>query len=266
MDSYSVILKNSNEESSVIQGFLKDYYSFDNEETLAFLKKSPGFLIENVILEKAEEVRKKAQEKNIQTLIIDDKNIPQLPKPMNFVEMEIIDSGFFFISKSIREYVPLESVTMVTTGIIKTDCPETSTDSLSLELHQKTEKLLNLEKTEDLTDGAAYYSKAMKDKKLTNEKQKELIFYMDIFLSEAPHRLRIQHDNFDYSFLGKEKLYSSIENFKLLLNKVNDLSTKPFKNKTIAAILKKEPLIHFIYESLDTYEKELVWLSIINRF
>ena len=256
MDSYSVILKNSNEERTHIQTFLKDYYSFDNEETLAFLKKSPGFLIENATMEKAEETHKKAKEKNLQTLIIADENIPRLPKPLSFGKMEIETSGFNYISASIKDHIPFESVTMVTTGIINTDCPETSTESLSLELHQKTEKLLNLEKTEIPSDTKSFYAKATKDK--------ELIFYMDIFMTESPFRLKIKHNDFDYFFLGKEKTYSSIENFKILLDKFTTLSLKAYRNKTTNAILKKELLSGFIYDSPEAYEKEIIWLHIID--
>jgi hypothetical protein len=251
MDSYSVILKNHDEKRLKITAFLKNYYSLDDEEVLAFLKNSPGFLIENKTIEKAEEVYKKAQEQNLQTLIIDDKNIPQLPTPISFMETEIKTSGFFYINKSLKEYVDFEDINMITTGIINTDIPETSTEDLSLELHKKTAKLLNLEKTKD----------SISDTKL---KEKELIFYMDIFLNKEPLRLRLTHPNFDYSFLGKEKLYSSIENFKLLLDAITTGAPKALKNKTTDIILKKEPLSNFIYDSPDAYEKEILWLHIIN--
>ncbi len=255
MDSYSVIIKNSDEERLKITAFLKNYYSLDDEGVLAFLKKSPGFLIENVTLEKAQEIHTKAQEQNLPTLIGDDKKIPNLPNPMSFMEVEIKDSGFFFISQSIKKYVAFENITMITTGIINTDCPETSTEGLALELHKKTEKLLNLGKTENLEA----------DIKPKENKQKELIFYMDIFLSEAPLRLRIKHPDFDYSFLKEKKLYSSIENFKLLLDILATGIPNTLKNKTTKAILKKEPLTHFIYDDLEAYEKEITWLHIINK-
>ncbi len=275
MDSYSVIFKNHDEERLKITAFLKNYYSFNNERVLAFLKKSPGFLIGNTTLEKAQEIHTKAQEQSLPTLIIDDKNIPQLQNPMSFVEMEIKDSGFFFISKSIKEYVDFENINMITTGIINTDSPETSTKDLSLELHKKTEKLLNLGKTKDLGKNTSFFAKATlalpklwnergKNNKPVNEKQKELIFYMDIFLNKEPLRLRLTHPNFDYSFLRKEKLYSSIENFKLLLDKITTGVPKALKNKTTDIILNKKPLSNFIYDDLEAYEKEIIWLNIIS--
>ncbi|MCG2724672.1 MAG: hypothetical protein L6420_00215 [Elusimicrobia bacterium] len=251
MDSYSVILKNSDEERLKIQNFLKDYYSFDEEKTLAFLKQSPGFLSENKTIEKAEEIYKKAKEKNLQTLIINDKDIPQPPKPLSLEKMEIKTSGFFYIAKSIKEYLSFEKINMIATGIISEECPETSTNNLSFTLQEIIEKLLNIKKTEDSASVAKVNTR------------KELIFYMDIFLSESPYRLRIKHDNLDYSFLEKEKSYSSLENFKILLNKFAALSLKAIKNKTTNAILNKEPLSSFIYDSIDSYEKEIIWLNIV---
>ncbi|MBU2529477.1 MAG: hypothetical protein KKD35_00405 [Elusimicrobia bacterium] len=253
MDSYSVILKNSDEERLKIKTFLKDYYSFDDEETLVFLKKSPGFLVENKTLEKAQEIYKKTQEQNFQALIIDDKDIPQLARPISFENIEIKESGFFYISKSIKEYIPLENVNMITTGIISEECPEVSVTILSSNLLEKIKTLLNIKKRKDTTS----------DNKPTKYKKTELIFYVDIFLNEAPLRLRIKHNDFDYSFLKKEKLYSSIENLKILLDKVTALSLKAFKNKTTNAILKKEPLSDFIYNDLEAYEKEITWLQMI---
>jgi len=98
MDSYSVIIKNPNEERLKTKAFLKNYYSFNEEETLDFLKNSPGFLIESVTLEKAEETHKKAQEHNFLSLIIDDKNIPQLPNFMSFMERMSSTSSTYYMS------------------------------------------------------------------------------------------------------------------------------------------------------------------------
>lgn len=249
MDSYSIIIKDFFREKEKVKNFIKEYYSFDDEKTAAFLKKSPGFLKENAGIAQAKEIYEKTKEKDLAVLIIDDKDIPNPPPPIHFEKVEIKTSGFNYISKSIREYIPFEKINMITTGIISEEVPETSIHTISFNLRGKIEKLLNMQKPKD-------------SPKQNPPARKEIIFYMDIFADESRHQ-RIKHNDFDYSCIGKEKVYSSIENFKILLGKITALSLKAFKNETTNAILKKEVLSDFIYESIDSYEKEIIWHQIV---
>ena len=86
----------------------------------------------------------------------------------------------------------------------------------------------------------------------------ELLFYLDVYLSEPPRRLRVNAQDFDFSCLGERKGYDAAGNFRRLLESKAPLAAA--LNVGARGLLDGRPVRELGYESLDDLEREARWL------
>ncbi len=93
-----------------------------------------------------------------------------------------------------------------------------------------------------------------------NVESTELVFFLDLVLSDPMERLRIDAQDFDFSCLGAKKGYSAIVNFRQLLYDLSDASRGAVRNRGTTILLEQRPVREMGYESLSDLDRESRWL------
>lgn len=88
----------------------------------------------------------------------------------------------------------------------------------------------------------------------------DLVFYLDLLRLDAPERLRIDAQDFDYSCLNERKDYNVINNFRTLVKEIALGSPEAFKSRGTSVILENKPVSAMGYDALEDLEKESRWL------
>lgn len=91
-------------------------------------------------------------------------------------------------------------------------------------------------------------------------KETELVFYLDLFISEPPRRLRLDSQDFDYSCLRSRMSYNTLSNFKRLVMILAGKSRSAPTNRGTQIILDGGPVNAMGYESLTDLDRESRWL------
>jgi hypothetical protein len=89
----------------------------------------------------------------------------------------------------------------------------------------------------------------------------EEIFLLDIF-SKAPQKChyRIQHNAFNYDYLGPRVRMTAAENFHLLVEDLVGYAKQAYGNRGVNAYLSGEDPKKMDYNDLDHFDKENLWL------
>jgi hypothetical protein len=84
---------------------------------------------------------------------------------------------------------------------------------------------------------------------------------LDVF-SKHPQKMhyRIQHDKFNYDYLGERLTQSSFDNFRLFVEDVVGFAKQAYGNAGINAYLKGEEARKVSYDSLASFDMENLWL------
>ncbi|MCB4757148.1 MAG: hypothetical protein LHV69_09025 [Elusimicrobia bacterium] len=100
-------------------------------------------------------------------------------------------------------------------------------------------------------------------KKKTVEKtevKEELVFFLDLLFRNPARRLRIDAQNFDYSFLEARKTYSAYTNYRMLVGDVAQAASGALHSRGTRILLERMPVSNMGYESLIELERECRWL------
>jgi hypothetical protein len=95
---------------------------------------------------------------------------------------------------------------------------------------------------------------------VTTHQSSDLAFFLDLIYKNPSRRLRIDAQNFDYSFLKERKLYFVMGNFKLLVEDVVNAVPAAWRNHGSRVLLENKPIQTMGYESLEDLERETRWL------
>jgi hypothetical protein len=92
------------------------------------------------------------------------------------------------------------------------------------------------------------------------QQQSDMVFYVDVIYGNPSRRLRVNSQNFDYSFLKERKLYQVFGNFKLLLGDLTKATPTAWTNHGTRVLLEGKPIQTMGYGSLADLERETRWL------
>jgi hypothetical protein len=92
------------------------------------------------------------------------------------------------------------------------------------------------------------------------EHHSDLLFYIDVLYGSPLKRMRVDAQNFDYSFLKARKLYQVLGNFKLLVEDLTKMAPEAWQNHGSQVLLAGKPMITMGYETLADLERETLWL------
>jgi len=247
MGSYCLIVEDQLTNPEKIVSFMTASMGLDAPEAELRLSASPGFILENAAFEAAMSARALAAGAGLKTLVVESRDLSALPSPFIIEKIVFRSDGFIFNDGFQRGFAAYGGLTLLAAAAIRTEAPPIAPvrreGGLLYEIRRKI-----------LPDTAKPVAPATPIR--------DFIFYADIFgAQEISPRLRLRHDQFDFSGLGAAKTYASADNFRLLLDKLQARSfSKPFVNRAFSGIIKKIPSGKFALRGLEAYEKELAWL------
>jgi hypothetical protein len=95
--------------------------------------------------------------------------------------------------------------------------------------------------------------------------QSDLVFYLDVIYRSPLRRLRVDAQNFDYSFLKERKLYQVMGNFKLLVGDLVKGTPEAWQNHGTRVLLESKPIQTMGYGTLADLERETRWLLTLQQ-
>ncbi|MBI4656340.1 MAG: hypothetical protein HY746_06290 [Elusimicrobia bacterium] len=271
---YFILIKDPLPERKILIEVIEKIYSFTPEKAAEYIRENPGFLPECLSLEKAREISGKALNYSIETAVIEEHALAKPPEPGKFEKAGIKPEGMvYFLSPDKKMFLHFEKIFLIAAGITSEDILIKPLEEMQKEAQDRLrENFGSSEQTKPskpLVPRAFIFFNALFKNlfyRIFPEppsqilRGKELCFYADIFSRVPPHRLRMKHDEFDYSLLGKTKSYSTIENFRTFLKELDRISLKAVKNETFRAIINDRNLSVHKHGSLSAYEEEIIRL------
>lgn len=192
----------------------------------AFLRSQPGFLGRALTQDAAAELAAAAGTAGFRTLIAAESAIaPPLP-PIKVLKLDVRASGFGMTAGGAVKFVPFTDVGIISAAAYEAPVPPVNIDVLKAGLFVKMLRLA----------GAPVFSP------VSESGSKETYFRADIVAEKGQLRLLLEPENMDFSPLGAARSPSSLENFKLLLDRVSAPCFGAVKNAFLAAFLGGRPL------------------------
>ncbi len=261
MENYSVLIaKTELPDKKRLAGALEEFYKITEERALQMAANSWGFAGESLARDKAELLSEKCKEYKIDTLAINTKDTFLLPPGKIFTKGALKPEGLnYTLETGESGFMAWERISLIAAAPVKEEKIKILTIGQPF---SAVKKLSSMAIT--LTTGIpiSLGGKKQETKQIT---EVELIFYLDIFCSVSPGRLRMRADHFDFSCLGKKKEFSSTLNFRNLLEELSIRTTKSLRNKGMQSILSQEPLYGLGYSSVSALEKECIWLLTVSK-
>ncbi|MFA6434698.1 MAG: hypothetical protein WCW52_08380 [Elusimicrobiales bacterium] len=228
------------------------------EEAAAAFKKSQGFLLENASLGKASAFNLRASAFGFETLLLSRRDLRPPPPAAAVLKIEFKTEGFYYVSNSVREHLPYDSVKAVAACAFSVETPPKDAAGTEAGLISS---LRARYFPFALPFGEKYESPPVTP--LPPAPAKETVFLADLLAGPAPLRLTLACDTHDYSGLGPKKTLSSFENFRILMEELSARAPGAVRNHFLRALLEKKNLSGLKYPSAEAYEKELEWLATI---
>ncbi|MDQ7773821.1 MAG: hypothetical protein RDU13_09885 [Elusimicrobiales bacterium] len=187
----------------------------------------------------------------IKTSVFDAASLPVPPPPEALVKAEATDEGVRLYRKSVKDFFPYAGFSAFSAGVLEEAPPSANPQRPGAQLEEAIKKTLG-------SPPAAPASPAARP-------AKETAFYLD-FLTREGARFRLRWDEADYSWLGKKKEYSSMENFRLTLEELHAFSFGRIPvTAAFTALRTRAPLAPFRLRDLDAFDFNLRWLLAVTR-
>ncbi len=296
--SYSVLIaKPELPDLKKLADVLEEFHRVSGDEAVEMARRSWGFAGENLPQDRAILFAGKCRETGIKVRIVDSKDIASLPAEKDLIKAGVKPTGMnYTLLNNETGFVPWEKTVLIAAAPVK---EKKIISQVSVEDPDATGKAYlatimanagisypspsasgegpvtaqddtrhRLRLPDDSKDGRLHSASGGLPEGLKGPAKQapdtvggfELFFYLELFFSVFPWRLRIRSDSFDYSCLGKRKEYSSQLNFRIFLDDVAAMALKSLKNQGTRAILGGKPLYRLGYDCLSHLEKESRWL------
>lgn len=234
---------------------LEEFHRIPEDEAIQLARRAWGFAGENLPRERALVLADKCAENGLEAVTVDSKEVFSLPAEKIFTRAEVKPEGLNYTLETKEPgFASWENVILLAAAPVKEEKITQQTVNEGPSGLERLSKAALMAVT-GIPLGTGKTKEAKKEKK-----EYELVFYLEIFSTDSPFRLRMRSDSFNYSYLGKRKEYSSQLNFRAMLEDVSASALKSLKNRGLNAVINKEHLSMLGYDSLSDLEKEARWL------
>ncbi|HOI41987.1 MAG TPA: hypothetical protein PK523_03495 [Elusimicrobiales bacterium] len=186
----------------------------------------------------------------LRTSVFDAAGLPPLPPPEPVIKAEVTGEGVRLYRRSVREFFPYRDIYVFAAGAVEETPPSMDPAELSAGLEAAIKRTLG----ETASPPAA-----------PPIPRKETALYLDL-LTAPGARYRLRWDEADYSWLGKTKEYSSMENFRLTLDELHAFSFGKIPvTAAFTALRLRAPLAPFRLRDLDAFDFNLRWFLAVTH-
>ncbi len=232
-------------------GTLGELRRLGSADALAAWRARPGELFVSPAAAEASSAAAVAARLGLKTSVFETSAMPSPPQPETLVKAEVTDEGVRLYRKSVKDFFPYAEFAAFSAGVLEETPPSVNPAGPGSRLKEEIMKTLG----EAPPPGTAPAAPPAK----------ETAFYLD-FLTAAGARFRLRWDEADYSWLGKKKEYSSMENFRLTLAELHAFSFgKVPVTAAFAAVRTRAPLAPLRLRDLDAFDFNLRWLLAVTR-
>ena len=227
----------------------RDFHKIPFDEAAQMARHSWGFIAENIPEQQASEIAEKCKAAGIETALTPAGDTAAAEPFKLIIKTACDKENFSFTPEHAAQIaVPWENVLIAAAAPVKEEIVMRQTVKEGPSIAQRAVGMM-------LTGLPIALGKTKKIEK--ESKQTETAFYMDIVLKPPHGRLRMRSDNFDYSYLGSRKTYSSQTNFRIFATDIAFLSENALKNTGLLAIMERKQLAPLGYDSLNDFDKEI---------
>ena len=215
-----------------------------------------GVLEDGLAKEKAEELCARLAEAGLGGLAVPHNLLEEDIAALPISKIEFLEGKLRVFSKSGEEkWIDCNSISLLaaavfkktTTTMVKTsDGPTAAQQAVNMGLLMAT--------------GMPIKVGAKTKETLKAVEQSDLVYYLDLCLTEPACRLRIDAHHFDFSCLKAKMGYDIFGNFKILIAQAAQKMPQALKNRGALTVLDGRPIGTMGYESLKDLEKESRWL------
>lgn len=244
---------------SLIDVFGK-HYGLIHYEAEQAVRRSRGFIFSKISKQEAEGLSKLCRDAGVETMVIPDNLIAVLPVAVSCTGMDLTaDALRYTLENHEAGSVTWDRVTIISSGSVTEEKTNLTKQKESPSAVDQVTKGIGL-----LTIGIPI-TFGRKKEELKETRENIQVIYLELFLKDAPYRLKINADNFNYAYLGKRKQYASVINFHAMLEDINSYAVKAMKNTGFTKMLSKEKLYRQGYDTYRDFEKELKWLATLDN-
>lgn len=237
---------------------LEEFHRIPEDDAIRMARKAWGFAGEHLTEERACLLAGKCREAGIETVVLDSALLAKFPAEKNFTQAVVKPEGFKYTLETKEPgFVSWENLLLASAAPVK---EEIITTQIIQDGPSGSQKMINMG-IMAVTGLPLGFGKKNETKKET--RIFEFYFYLELFFSAPPYRIRMRNDLFDYSYLAGRKEYSSQLNFRNFIDDLRVAAPDAIVNTGFRAIQDKKPLQFLAYASLDCLEKESRWLLTI---
>ncbi len=232
-------------------GTLGELRRLGQADALAAWRDRPGELFSAPSAAEASAAAATAARLGIKTSVFDAAALPVAAPPETLVKAEVADEGVGLYRKSVKDFLPYSEFSAFSAGVLEEAPPSVNPSAPGARLEEAIKKTLGAAPAAPAAPGAP--------------PARETAFYLD-FLTREGARFRLRWDEADYSWLGKKKEYSSIENFRRTLEELHLFSFgKVPVTAAFAALRTRTPLAPFRLSGLEAFDFNLRWFLAVTR-
>lgn len=220
-------------------------------DALAAWRARPGELFSAPAAAEASAAAVTAARLGIKTSVFETAALPAPAAPETLIKAEATEEGVRLYRKNVKDFLPYQDFAAFAAGVLEEAPPSVNPSAPGAQLEEAIKRTLGVPPETRSAPAAP--------------KAKETAFYLD-FLAREGARFRLRWDEADYSWLGKKKEYSSIENFRRTLEELHAFSFGKIPvTAAFAALRTRAPLAQFRLRDLDAFDFNLRWLLAVTR-
>lgn len=228
--------------------FLSAAQRLPPEAVRAFLTANPGYLARKMPLEPARALAAAADSAGFPALLVGEEDLPAVPPPLAAEKISPLEGGFEASVPGAAVFVPYDSIRVLCAWAYDDAALPDTAEALEPGLAARLAALAGLKPPEPPAP------------------PKETFFRADI-VTDAPGTARIvlRPENLDFSALGRAISYSSLQNFRLLLDALSTPAFAALKGSFLPAFLSSRPLAGLKAASEEAADAGLSRLILLGR-
>ncbi|KAF0125226.1 MAG: hypothetical protein FD189_1821 [Elusimicrobia bacterium] len=252
MPVFSLLPSDENADRALCVKTLGELRRLGSADALAAWRARPGELFSAPAAAEASAAAVTAARLGIKTSVFETASLPVPAPPETLVKAEVTDEGVRLYRKSVKDFFPYAEFAVLAAGVLDEVPPSVNPSGPGALLEEAIKRTLG---------GAAPAAPAAP----AGPPARETAFYLD-FLTLEGARFRLRWDEADYSWLGKKKEYSSMENFRRTLEELHAFSFGRIPvTAAFTAVRSRAPVAPFRLRDLDAFDFNLRWFLAVTR-
>lgn len=249
MGTFAVLLGDENLDYKALGHALAKARKIPFQDAIPMARKSGGLIEEDMEAEAAEALAASLKEAGLDARAVAQETLAKLPPALPVKTFELVEGGLRVTVEGGESLeIPLDTISLVAAAAFTISTERTVVTEGSGTAAKALEKGIQLATMMPI--------KFTKEKKIEKQEKKDFLLYMDLYLRNPAKHLRIDSAKLDYKFLGDSMTYSSLTNFRLLVQGMAKLTAAGVHNLGTKIIAGNQPMAGMTYGSLDDLDRE----------